>query len=113
MDFCEDKYNEHKTSMLLNIKQRVENTFENEGGLGRVTEEEFYATLKDSSKSSGTNWKNVGRRQDQAKTYSARLLDKFVKVNTGGPQAQRGQEVKGNSDTCKDVINGGPQRRSY
>jgi hypothetical protein len=55
MDFCEDKYNEHKTSMLLNIKQRVENTFENEGGLGRVTEEEFYATLKDSSKSSGTN----------------------------------------------------------
>ena len=46
VDFSEDNYNAHKTSMLLNIKQRVDNTFEYEGGLGRVTEEAFHAILK-------------------------------------------------------------------
>jgi hypothetical protein len=34
VDFSEENYNAHKTSMLLNIKQRVDNTFEYEGGLG-------------------------------------------------------------------------------
>ena len=46
VDFSDDNYNVHKTSMLLNIKQRVDNTFEYEGGLGRVTEEAFHSTLK-------------------------------------------------------------------
>ena len=46
VDFSEDNYNAHKTSMLLNIKQRVDNTFEYEGGLGRVTEEAFHSILK-------------------------------------------------------------------
>lgn len=46
IDFSEDNYNSHKTSMLLNIKERVDNTFEYEGGIGRVTEEVFHATLK-------------------------------------------------------------------
>ena len=32
--------------MLLNIKQRGDNTFEYEGGLGRVTDEAFHTTLK-------------------------------------------------------------------
>ena len=32
--------------MLLNIKQRVDNTFEYCGGLGKVTEEVFHASLK-------------------------------------------------------------------
>lgn len=32
--------------MLLNIKQRVDNTFEYEGGLGRIVEEAFLTTLK-------------------------------------------------------------------
>ena len=32
--------------MLLDIKERVDNTFEYEGGIGRVTEEVFHATLK-------------------------------------------------------------------
>ena len=38
IDFSEDNYNSHKTSMLLNIKERVDNTFEYEGGIRRVTE---------------------------------------------------------------------------
>ena len=46
VDFSLDNYNAHKTSMLLNIKQRVDNTFDYEGGLRRVTEEVFNATLK-------------------------------------------------------------------
>ena len=46
IDFSEDNYNEHKISMLLNIKKRVDNTFEYEGGIGRVTKEVFHATLK-------------------------------------------------------------------
>jgi hypothetical protein len=46
VDFSEDNYNAHKTYMLVNIKQRVDNTFEYEGGLGRVTEEAFHLTLK-------------------------------------------------------------------
>ena len=46
VDFSLDNYNAHKTSMLLNIKQLVDNTFDYEGGLGRVTEEVFHATLK-------------------------------------------------------------------
>ena len=32
--------------MLLNIKQREDNTFEYRGGLGKVTEEAFHSTLK-------------------------------------------------------------------
>ena len=46
IDFSEDNYNSHKTSMLLNIKERVDNTFEYEGGIGRVTEEAFHSILK-------------------------------------------------------------------
>ena len=46
VDSREYNYNAHKTSMLINIKQRIDNTFEYEGGIGRVTEEAFYATLK-------------------------------------------------------------------
>ena len=46
IDFSEDDYNEHKISMLLNIKERVDNTFEYEGGIGRFIEEIFHATLK-------------------------------------------------------------------
>ena len=38
IDFSKDNYNSHKTSMLLNIKERVDNTFEYEGGIRRVTE---------------------------------------------------------------------------
>ena len=34
VDFSENNYNAYKTSMLLNIKQRVDNMFEYEGGLG-------------------------------------------------------------------------------
>jgi hypothetical protein len=55
VNFSEDNYNAHKTSMLLNIKQRVDNTFEYEGGLGRITEEAFHSTLKGQLKLSGTN----------------------------------------------------------
>ena len=46
VNFSKDNYNAHKTSMLLNIKQHVDNTFEYEGGLGSITEEAFYTTLK-------------------------------------------------------------------
>ena len=46
VNFCENNYNAHKTSMLLNIKQRIDNTFEYEGGLGRIIEEAFHSTLK-------------------------------------------------------------------
>ena len=46
VDLSEENYNAYKISMLLNIKQRVNNTFEYERRLGRVTEEAFHATLK-------------------------------------------------------------------
>ena len=34
IDFGEDNYNSYKTSMLLNIKERIDNTFDYEGGIG-------------------------------------------------------------------------------
>jgi hypothetical protein len=46
VDFSEDNNNAHKTSMLLNIKQHVDNTFEYKGRLRRVTEKAFHATPK-------------------------------------------------------------------
>jgi hypothetical protein len=46
IDFSEDNYNVHNTSMLLAVKERVDNTFEYRGGLGRVTEEAFHQILK-------------------------------------------------------------------
>lgn len=39
--------------MLLNINERVDNTFEYEGEIGRVTEVAFHATLKEQLKSNG------------------------------------------------------------
>lgn len=39
VDFTVDIYNAHKTSMLLNTKHHVDNTFDYEGGIGQVTEE--------------------------------------------------------------------------
>jgi hypothetical protein len=46
IDFSEDNYHVHNTSMLLAVKERVDNTFEYRGGLGRVTEEAFHQILK-------------------------------------------------------------------
>ena len=46
VDFSIDNYANHSTAMLLNIKQRVDNTFEYRGGLGKVIEEAFHSTLK-------------------------------------------------------------------
>ena len=34
IDFSKNNYNSYKTSMLLNIKKHVDNTFEYEGGIG-------------------------------------------------------------------------------
>ena len=50
VDFSIDNYNLHSTTMLLAIKQRVDNTFDYEGGLGRVTEEAFHSLLKNQLK---------------------------------------------------------------
>jgi len=50
VDFSVDNYNHHSTTMLLAIKQRVDNTFDYEGGLGRVTEEAFHSLLKNQLK---------------------------------------------------------------
>jgi hypothetical protein len=50
VDFSVDNYNQHSTTMLLAIKQRVDNTFDYEGGLGRVTEEAFHSLLKNQLK---------------------------------------------------------------
>ena len=46
IDFSEDNYNLHNTAMLLTIKERVDNTFDYHGGLGRVTKEAFDSILK-------------------------------------------------------------------
>ena len=46
IDFSEDNYKNLNTSMLLAIKERVDNTFEYHGGLGKVTEEAFHNILK-------------------------------------------------------------------
>ena len=37
LDFSVDNYNAHNAMTLLNIKKRVDNTFEYEGGIGHVT----------------------------------------------------------------------------
>ena len=50
MDFNIDNYHRNNTTMLFSIKQRVNNTFDYEGGLGRVTEEAFYSLLKNQLK---------------------------------------------------------------
>ena len=50
VDFSVDNYHQHSTTMLLSIKQRVDNTFDYEGGLGRVTEEAFHSLLKNQLK---------------------------------------------------------------
>lgn len=46
IDFSEDNYKNLNTSMLLAVKERVDNTFEYHGGLGKVTEEAFHSILK-------------------------------------------------------------------
>jgi hypothetical protein len=46
LDFSLDNYNDHNAMTLLNIKKRVDNTFEYEGGIGHVTEWSFHANLK-------------------------------------------------------------------
>ena len=46
IDFSEDNYKNLSTSMLLAVKERVDNTFEYHGGLGYVTEEAFHSILK-------------------------------------------------------------------
>lgn len=46
LDFSEDNYKNLNTSMLLAVKERVDNTFEYHGGLGKVTEEAFHSILK-------------------------------------------------------------------
>jgi hypothetical protein len=46
LDFSVDNYNDHNPMALLNIKKRVDNTFEYEGGIGHVTEWSFHANLK-------------------------------------------------------------------
>ena len=50
VDFSIDNYHRHNKTMLLFIKQRVDNTFDYEGGLGRVTEEAFHSLLKNQLK---------------------------------------------------------------
>ena len=46
LDFSEDNYKNLPTSMLLAVKERVDNTFDYHGGLGYVTEEAFHSILK-------------------------------------------------------------------
>jgi hypothetical protein len=46
LDFSINDYNVHNTKILLNVKARVDNTFEYRGGIGRVIEEAFHAILK-------------------------------------------------------------------
>ena len=46
LDFSVDNYNDYNPLALLNIKKRVDNTFEYEGGIGHVTEWSFHANLK-------------------------------------------------------------------
>lgn len=46
IDFSEDNYKNLNTSILLAVKERVDNTFEYHGGLGKVTEEAFHSILK-------------------------------------------------------------------
>ena len=46
IDFSEDNYKNIPPSMLLAVKERVDNTFEYRGGLGKVSEEAFHAILK-------------------------------------------------------------------
>ena len=46
IDFSEDNYKNLNTSMLLAVKERVDNTFEYHGGLDKVTEEAFHNILK-------------------------------------------------------------------
>ena len=41
-----DNYQEYNTSMLLNVKERMDSMFEYRGGLSRMTEEAFHAILK-------------------------------------------------------------------
>lgn len=43
VDFNVDNYHKHNTTMFISIKQRVDNTFSYERGLGRVTEEAFHS----------------------------------------------------------------------
>jgi hypothetical protein len=46
VDLSVDNYHAHDMEMLLNIKQRIDNTFEYGRGLRRVTKEVFHSTLK-------------------------------------------------------------------
>ena len=46
IDFSEKNYNLYSTAMLLIIKERVDNTFDYHGGLGKLIEEAFHNILK-------------------------------------------------------------------
>lgn len=55
----------------------------------------------------------IASRQGKAETYSARPLGKFVYVDIGGLEAEGGQAVEDKSDTSKEVVVGGLQRRRH
>jgi hypothetical protein len=59
VDFNVDNYDMHNTTILLSIKQRIDNTFDYKGGLGRVTEEAFHSLLKNQLKTKRYQLKNA------------------------------------------------------
>ena len=58
--------------MLLNINERVDNTFEYEGEIGRVTEVAFHATLKEQLKSNGITWRKRCKQGSLNRNISAK-----------------------------------------
>ena len=89
-----DNYNDHNAIILLNIKKRVDNTFEYEGGLGHVTEGSFHAKFEDTAEDEEVCSEKVnGRWQKETKAHQARPLDQPLSTN------RRREEGKASGDT--------------
>ena len=86
--------------MLLNIKELEDNTFEYEGGIGRVTEEVFHATLKGQLKIKRYQLKKaLLAERSKPKTYPPRPLNQFDKVDFRLSEIKRGGDVEGEPST--------------
>ena len=98
--------------MLLTVKERMDNTFEYHGGLGKVTEEVFHIILKGQLKVKRYQLKKKNaRREGQAKAHLAWPLGEVVKTHLGGVKTIWSREVAIQPSPSEEAIFSRTQRR--
>ena len=91
-----DNYNAHKTLMLLNIKQCVNN----KGGIGQVTKEAFHIVLKKQLKNQVVlDKESIGGKELQAKAYPSRPSGEIIQANRRREKTKTSREAHGKLST--------------